>query len=90
MQTMIMRIVGVWSVVVLAVSVFGVDEAKPHKVNFIKEIQPILEYNCVGCHREGFAKEHGGKFQLDVKDLAFKGGREGTGITTGKPAESTV
>ena len=89
-STMLKRIIGILSVVVLVVSTWGADKAKPRKIDFIKEIQPILEYNCVGCHREGFAKEHGGKFQLDVKNSAFKGGREGTGITPGKPAESTI
>ena len=48
---------------------------KPRKVDFVREIQPILEYNCVGCHREGEAKEHGGGYQLDIKEKALKGRR---------------
>ena len=53
----------------------GANKAKPRKVDFVKEIQPILEYNCVGCHREGEAKEHGGGYQLDIKEKALKGRR---------------
>ncbi len=50
---------------------------KVHRVEFTKEIKPILELNCVACHREGQAK---GKLRLDVKDLAFKGGENGPAI----------
>ena len=71
---------------------FSVEAAvkKPRKVDFVKEIQPILEYNCVGCHREGFANESGGAYRMDVKDLTFKGRREGTGVVPGDHESSTV
>ncbi len=52
-----------------------IDLNKIEKVDFVKHIQPILEYNCVGCHREGEAEEHGGGYQLDVKEKAIKGRR---------------
>lgn len=57
------------------------------KINFAKDIQPILEYNCVACHREGHDK---GDLRLDEKELAFKGGSGGAGIVPGKPSESSV
>ena len=69
---------------------FAEAENKPRKIDFIKQIQPILEYNCVGCHREGFAKESGGAYRMDVKELAFKGRREGTGVKPGDHESSTV
>lgn len=90
MPTMFMRFFGFMSGVLLAAAVVAAEQAGAGKVDFVKQIQPILEYNCVGCHREGFAKEHGGKFRMDVQELAFEGGREGTGVTPGKPAESTI
>ena len=80
---------GVFIVLLIA----GLDVAaakKPRKIDFVKEIQPIFEYNCVGCHREGRAKENGGGYQIDVKELAFKGRREGTGIEPGDHKSSTV
>ena len=57
------------------------------KVNFAKDIQPILEFNCVACHREGHAK---GLLRLDVKDKAFAGGDTGPGIVPGNKAKSLV
>jgi formylglycine-generating enzyme required for sulfatase activity len=46
-----------------------------HRVDFVKEVQPILEFNCVACHREGHDK---GKLRLETRDLAIKGGEKGT------------
>lgn len=58
------------------------------KVNFVKDIKPILEFNCVACHREGHAK---GLLQLDVKEKAFAGGDSGrAGIVPGNKAKSPV
>jgi formylglycine-generating enzyme required for sulfatase activity/mono/diheme cytochrome c family protein len=56
-------------------------------VEFVKDIQPILEFNCVACHRDG---HKGGGLRLDEKDLAFAGGDTGKGIVPGKPKESLV
>jgi formylglycine-generating enzyme required for sulfatase activity/mono/diheme cytochrome c family protein len=56
-------------------------------VEFVKDIQPILEFNCVACHRDGHKK---GGLRLDEKDLAFAGGDTGKGIVPGKPKESLV
>lgn len=65
----------------------GVALAAVTKVDFVKHIQPILEFNCVSCHREGYDK---GGLRLDEKKLAFAGGDGGVGIVPGKPLESPV
>ena len=39
------------------------------RISFEKDVKPILEFNCVACHREDFAK---GKLRLDVREQAFK------------------
>ena len=57
------------------------------KVEFAKDIQPILEFNCVACHREGHVK---GGLRMDTKELTFAGGDNGKGIVPGKPKESSV
>ena len=57
------------------------------RVEFVKDIQPILEFNCVACHRDGHKK---GGLRLDEKDLAFAGGDSGKGVVPGKPKESLV
>ena len=57
------------------------------RVDFAKDIQPIFEFNCVACHRDGHKK---GGLRMDEKDLAFAGGDSGKGIVPGKPKESLV
>lgn len=57
------------------------------RVDFAKDIQPILEFNCVACHRDGHKK---GGLRLDEKELAFAGGDSGKGVVPGKPKESLV
>ena len=39
------------------------------KVDFVKQVKPIFEVNCVSCHREGLAK---GDLRMDVKEAFFK------------------
>jgi formylglycine-generating enzyme required for sulfatase activity/mono/diheme cytochrome c family protein len=39
------------------------------RISFEKDVKPILEFNCVACHRDGFDK---GKLRLDVREEAFK------------------
>jgi formylglycine-generating enzyme required for sulfatase activity len=60
---------------------------KVQRVDFVKDIQPILELNCVACHREGHDK---GKLRMEERELAFKGGDNGVGIVAFRPKESPV
>jgi len=57
------------------------------RIDFAKDIQPILEFNCVACHREGHAK---GDLRLDVREEAFKGGTNPKAIVPGRSKESSV
>jgi formylglycine-generating enzyme required for sulfatase activity len=57
------------------------------KVDFAKDIQPILELSCVACHREGHAK---GGLRLETKQLALKGGDNGPAIVPGKALASPL
>src|SRR6185503_13574601 len=57
------------------------------KVDFKKEIQPILEKSCIKCH--GPEKQKG-KLRLDSKELGLKGGKEGTAIVPGDAAKSEL
>ncbi|MDP7010058.1 MAG: SUMF1/EgtB/PvdO family nonheme iron enzyme [Verrucomicrobiota bacterium] len=76
--------------ILFAGSLVNATEKKPRKVDFVKEIQPIFEFNCVGCHREGNEKKFSGDYRMDTRKLTFKGKREGTGVTPGDPSDSTV
>ncbi|MFM1769287.1 MAG: hypothetical protein RJA22_1816 [Verrucomicrobiota bacterium] len=57
------------------------------RVKFVEDIQPILEYHCVVCHREGYAK---GLLRLDAREPAFRGGEDGPGIIPFQPSNSLV
>ena len=60
---------------------------KTRRIDFAKDIQPILELNCVACHRDGHDKGH---LRLDERELAFKGGENGAGIVAFRPKNSRV
>src|SRR5437773_10849368 len=57
------------------------------KVDFAKEIQPILQNNCVKCH--GPEKQKG-KLRLDSKEAALKGGKDGPAFVAGDAAKSEI
>ena len=57
----------------------GVTLKQTNRIAFAKDIQPILELNCVSCHHEGHAK---GGLRLDNKGDAFKGGDSGPAIVS--------
>ncbi len=57
------------------------------RMDFVKDVQPILEFECVRCHHDGEPK---GGFSLNSKEKAFKGGSSGPGIVPGKPLQSLV
>ncbi len=57
------------------------------RVDFVQDIQPILEFNCVACHREGHDK---GGLRLDNAESAFAGGDSGHSIVPGKSSASMV
>ncbi|MDQ6630254.1 MAG: SUMF1/EgtB/PvdO family nonheme iron enzyme, partial [Verrucomicrobiota bacterium] len=57
------------------------------RIDFVKDIQPIFELNCVTCHHADGAK---GKLRLDEKAEAFKGGEHGSGIVPGNALRSLV
>ena len=65
----------------------GVKLGVTKKINFAKDIQPIFEFNCVACHREGHAK---GGLRMETRELTFKGGDGGKGVVPFQPSKSPV
>ena len=55
--------------------------------SFTKDIAPIFEANCAGCHATGVKM---GKLDLDSYEGLLKGGSHGTVIVPGKSAESRL
>jgi formylglycine-generating enzyme required for sulfatase activity len=58
-------------------------------VDFVKDIQPILELNCVSCHREGKGNSKGG-VRLDTREQALTSGENGPALVPGKPDKSPL
>jgi hypothetical protein len=57
------------------------------KVEFKKDIQPILKKSCLECHEEGSVF---GEFRLDSREGALKGGEHGIDIVVGKSEKSPL
>lgn len=55
--------------------------------NFKRDIQPILEANCVRCHKQGKAK---GGLRMETHALMMDGGEEAEAIVPGKPEASEL
>ncbi|HZZ71233.1 MAG TPA: PSD1 and planctomycete cytochrome C domain-containing protein [Pirellulales bacterium] len=60
--------------------------AAPH-YDFQRDIRPILESSCVGCHNADRKK---GEFRLDTRDNLLKGGENGVVVVPGKSGESDL
>ena len=57
-------------------------------VSYSKDIKPLFEKTCVNCH--GPKKRPKGKFRIDTRELALKGGSEGVAIIPGKSDKSPL
>jgi WD40 repeat protein/mono/diheme cytochrome c family protein len=56
-------------------------------VSFYRQVRPILQRHCVGCHQPA---KRAGKLLLTTFEGFKKGGENGKSFTPGKPAESLV
>ena len=57
------------------------------KVDFIKDVQPILSKSCYDCHGE---KKQEAALRWDAKEIALKGSEHGPVIVPGKSGESLM
>src|SRR5689334_13679509 len=70
----------------------GADETEAAKpattpVSFYREVRPILQRRCSGCHQPAKA---GGKLQVTSYAALLQGGENGEGFIPGKPEESLL
>jgi hypothetical protein len=72
---------------ILAGGCFAGTLSAADKVDFTKQIQPLLQEHCVKCH--GPEKQKG-KLRLDSKEAAFKGGSKGAVLKAGKADDSDL
>jgi formylglycine-generating enzyme required for sulfatase activity/mono/diheme cytochrome c family protein len=76
--------------IALAASVlWATVAASADPVDFVKDIKPIFEQNCVACHNAQHAKENG-KYNMDNKADAFKPHKKEQTISPGHPDDSLV
>jgi mono/diheme cytochrome c family protein len=75
--------------IAFAVAAGATAQEKPAApaIDFAKDIQPILEFNCVSCHNADDAKAD---LRFDRHDLLLKGGEGGPAFVAGKPDESLM
>jgi hypothetical protein len=71
----------------LVLPVGAVFAAGETTIDFARDIAPILEFNCVECHRADKIK---GELRMDTHDWLLKGGDAGPAVVAGKPDESLV
>jgi hypothetical protein len=79
-------------VVTTSLSLAGAEPAAlppavDRKVDFVKDVQPILRKTCYSCHG---AEEQEAGLRLDLKARALEGGDGGKVIVSGKSAESRL
>lgn len=76
------------AVSVLSIAVFAVGQSKgPAKVDFTKQIKPIITKSCISCHSTG---RPSGGLALDTTDGIKKGGESGALFTAGKGKDSLL
>lgn len=61
-------------------------EATPAPVSYHRQIRPILQANCQGCHQP--AKPEGGYVMTDVALMTSPGDSGSAGVVPGRPDES--
>ncbi len=61
--------------------------AAEKKVEFTKDIKPIFDKSCMDCHDKSGPM---GKFRLDKREEALKGGESGPAIVPGKSDKSPL
>ncbi|QDT52690.1 WD domain, G-beta repeat [Caulifigura coniformis] len=77
-----------FSVALNAISIAAVADEPAAKISFDKQIRPIFQANCQGCHQP--AKAAGGYVMTSFERLA-KGGESGdAAVVAGKPEESEL
>lgn len=75
-----------WIIIATGLAFIANTQAQT-KVDFAKDIHPILQQNCVKCH--GPEKQKG-KLRLDSREAALKGGKGGPAFVAGDAAKSEL
>ena len=85
MKTSLLSLVGVLGVLILAVSLSA--HAAPPPVSYSRQILPLLQAQCLGCH--GGPSPASG-YSMETRDRLLSGGRHGAAVLPGKGAQSNL
>src|SRR5215831_7268458 len=66
----------------------GGESKSAGQVSYYRDVRPILQANCQGCHQP--AKSKGGYVMTDFKRLLAGGDSEGAAIVPGQPDKSAI
>jgi mono/diheme cytochrome c family protein len=76
---------------VLSLAISPPARAEDKKVDFVKDVQPILAVSCVKCHgADPKGKKPKGKYDMTTKEGALKGGDNKNDLLPGKSSDSLV
>ena len=75
-----------WSVACLSIVAVSPAFAQDAKVSFYKDVRPILQQNCQGCHQP--AKAQGGYVMTEHAAMLKAGDSEKPGVVPGQPEKS--
>jgi mono/diheme cytochrome c family protein/DNA-binding beta-propeller fold protein YncE len=73
---------------VLVPGLLAAQPPSPKKVSYFKDIRPIFQQHCQGCHQP--AKPQGGYIMTSHPDLLKAGDSEKPGVVAGKPGDSLL
>ena len=71
----------------LAATTTAQDDAKPARVDFIKQVQPILKEQCYKCHG---SKKQEGDIRFDLRSGTFGADQDLWPIVPGEPDDSIL
>lgn len=85
-----MRAFTIFAVLFSATALLAADPKEappaPSKISYYKDVRPIFQQNCQGCHQPAKA---GGNYNMTLyADLLKKGDRDKPGVVPGQPAKS--
>src|SRR5262245_40216961 len=86
-RQVILNLSGAWFVVASCSTLRAADAPKDEPVSFHRQIRPILQQKCAGCHQP--AKKRAGLLLVSFDDAA-KGGDNGALWVAGKPEQSLL
>src|SRR5262245_3807097 len=82
-----MRVVFAAATAALFAASTRAEDPASRKIDFLKDVRPILEARCFTCH--GPSKQKG-ELRLDRKAAIAKGGQSGAVVTAGKSGDSLL